>query len=157
MDPSGVAIRRAYATDFPRLIELAGDEIFGFDAQHWQQRLPAPGVFTYLVEDNEIFGFVTIGRSVLLDSSDGEILGLYLQDSHRRDGMGKKLLVRGLSVLKRRGFARAVVFIADSQSEPARLLLTSLGFSAGIGAREINHKGESLSQIGYGLSLDRYF
>lgn len=157
MDLSGVAIRRAYATDFPRLIELAGEEILGFDAQHWQQRLPAPGVFTYLAEDEEIFGFVTVGRSILLADSVGEVFGLYLEAGHRRDGMGKKLLVRGLGLLKRRGFSEAIVFIADSEPEPARLLLQGLGFTAGAGSREINHRGQTVSQIGYQLALDRFF
>lgn len=157
MDLSGVGIRRAYATDFPFLIELAGDEIMGFDAQHWQQRLPAPGVFTYLAEDKAIFGFVTVGRSVLLRDSVGEVFGLYLERSHRRGGMGKKLLVRGLSVLKRRGFKQAVVFIAESEPEPARLLLEDIGFTPDAGTREINHQDQVFSQIGYGLPLDDYF
>ena len=153
----GIAIRRGYPTDFPRLIELAGDEIAGFDAEHWQQRLPAPEVFTYLAEDAGIFGFVTVGRSVLLDEAVGEVFGLFLESDHRRSGLGQKLLVRGLSVLKRRGFALAVVFIADTEPEPARLLLEKLGFTRDVGSREINHQGRSVSQIGYGLDLDEYF
>lgn len=165
----GVGIRRALEPDFEALTYLMRDRadtqgshthLQSHSQSHWQaewqDRIRSPEVFTYLVEDEEVFGFVTAGPSLLLEDQDGELLGLYLKPDHRGAGMGKKLLVRGLSVLKRRNFTRAVVFV-ENQDVVMMGVLTSLGFDTGIGEREINHSGGTILQVGLGLDLKDYF
>lgn len=160
---NGVGIRRALEPDLEVLMSLseAGDELAECILnkqwqREWQGRLGSPDVFTYLVEDKDVFGFVTAGPSLLLEVEDGELLGLFLKPAHRGAGMGKKLLVRGLSVLKRRNFSRAVVFI-ENQDVVMKGLLTSLGFETGIGDREINCSQGTVHQVGFGLDLNGYF
>lgn len=164
MPLTGVGIRRAGVSDFAvlsSLTEYGGacspkNEWWNEWQNEWRERLRSPEVFSYLVEDKEVFGFVTAGPSLLLDDSDGELLGLFLNPDHRGVGMGKKLLVRGLSVLKRRNFSRAVVFIAN-QDVVMKGLLMSLGFETDIGDREINHPQGTVLQVGFGLGLNDYF
>jgi len=179
MSLQGVGIRRADSADYAELIKLTTELLPGSHWQvQWQERLLAIDVFTYLVEDEAIFGFVTAGPSLLLEADTGEVCGLFLSSAQRGSGMGKKLLVRGLSVLKRRGFDRAVLFVdsvdsidsveVDSVkikidggrhrvSQALASLLSGLGFIADVGEREINGRGSTIRQIGYSLALDDYF
>ncbi|MFT4799127.1 MAG: GNAT superfamily N-acetyltransferase [Candidatus Azotimanducaceae bacterium] len=166
MSLHSVGIRRADRADYAALIQLSAELL---PKPHWysqwRERLLVSDVFTYLAEDETIFGFVTAGPSLLLAADVGEVCGLFLSSDHRGSGMGKKLLVRGLSVLKRRGFDCAVIFVnsvsSGSSGGAERDILTpmleGLGFVADVGERELNNKGVTIHQTGHSLNLRDYF
>tara|TARA_R110002072_G_scaffold3830_1_gene27232 strand:+ start:4940 stop:5419 length:480 start_codon:yes stop_codon:yes gene_type:complete len=156
---NGVGIRRAAEVDLLALIELTeaqGSPEPVYWRKQWQQRLLNPEVFTYLAEDEQLFGFVSAGPAELLDKTDGEVIALFLAPKYRGLGMGKKLLVRGLSVLKRRNYNRGVVFI-DEDTAALKQIIVALGFERGVGDREVNYPGGTLRQQGYALDLNDYF
>lgn len=175
MPLDGVGIRRADSADYAALIGLNAEPLLGAHWHiQWQERLLANDVFTYLVEAETIFGFVTAGPSLLMDADVGEVCGLFLSPLYRGSGMGKKLLVRGLSVLKRRGFGRAVIFVDSlygngsllaggaettvrAESHALESLLVGLGFVPEMGEREINYRGATFRQVGHCLDLEGYF
>ncbi len=155
---SSVHIRRAEERDIGDLVALVGD-----DPRHlpWRSLHASKGssqVFCYLAEDEAPFGFVIAGDDPLaLGENHGQILAIYMRPSHRGFGMGKKLLVRGLSVLKRRGYESALVWVPAGAEAP-RALIVSLGFEADDSERLVNvDGGGSLVEKGYRLSLKDYF
>ncbi len=135
-----VSIRRAQADDREALRRLKDIEI----------DLSASGkYFTYLAEDTEPFGFVSAG--------EGEIVALYIKPEYRRKGMGRKLLVRGLSILKLRGFDSALFWLAEGDSS-ALGILHSLKFKPDGSERLTNTRdGATLTEKGYRLGLSEYF
>ncbi len=135
-----VSIRRAQADDQEVLRKLYDVEI----------DLSASGkFFTYLAEDTEPFGFVSAG--------EGEIIALYIKPEYRRKGMGSKLLVRGLSILKLRGFESALCWLAEGDT-PALEILLSLKFKADGSERLTNTRdGATRTEKGYRLGLSEYF
>lgn len=156
-----VAIRRGEPADegsLARIVRAAGD-----DFRHRQQgialMLASPDHFIYLAETDEPFGFVGAGQGdgALIGPDAGEIMTLFLLPAYREHGMGKKLLVRGLSVLKRRGFAVAMAWI-PAHSLPARATFESLAFERDHSLqREINSGHRTLTEYGYRLDLGDYF
>ena len=135
-----VSIRRAQAGDQHALNQLYNVEI----------DLSAVGTyFTYLAEDTEPFGFVTAG--------EGEILALYIKPEYRGKGMGRKLLVRGLSILKIRGFESALLWIPQGAASVLSIA-RSLKFKADGSERYTNAiDGSTQFEQGYRLSLSEYF
>lgn len=159
-----VAIRRANPADAGELAKVeaiaqtAVQE--SWQAQtDWQERFMAKGLFTYLCEDTQPFGFVTSSDPIeeyFRDGDTGEILGLCLHPDYWGSGFGKKLLVHGVTVLKRRGFERAIIWIPDF-AQRAIATAASLQFEQLDGSRVTNHDGGSLSEYCYGLDLTGYF
>ena len=147
-------IRAGEAADVPNLVSLVDSELPGFDLQNWQRRLIVPDTYTYLVERESVFGFVTAGKSELLDT--GEVLGLWVSPPFRRHGWGRKLLVRSLGFLKRRGFTVAQAFV-DEGVVSATLLLRGLDFVELDVTREVSRFGQVAKQKGYQLDLKDYF
>ena len=139
---TNVLIRRAQAPDVERLEAL--DSQTEWD---WKAVISAGKSFTYLAEDDAPFGFVTAGQ--------GQVNGLFITPSHRGHGMGKKLLVRGLSILKLSGCPEAKVWLpADS---PVVRLFEGLDFKLDGSERLTNGHGVTQLDYGYALSLAEYF
>lgn len=156
----GVAIRRAAAADVAGLgavIDAAGPR------GNWRhgdlvRLLGSPAHFAYLAEDEAIFGFVLAGPAASpMAESTGEIIGLYLRTSHQGFGMGRKLLVRGLSVLKRRGFETAFAWLPGD--DRVRAVFQDLGFDPAAGYSRVLNAPDSSSvdEQGFQLPLDAYF
>ncbi len=128
----------------------------GFNLDHWHRQSQIAGSFTYVMEQEDIFGFVSAGSAEIPDKSVGEILGLWLNAEFRRQGLGRKLLVRGLSVLKRRKFKIAHIYL-NPDADAARGLLIGLDFHEMEQSRQINQGDTSILQAGYQLDLKDYF
>ena len=125
----------------------------------WETRLAESGTFTYLCEDSSPFGFVTSADPVeeyFRDGETGEILGLCLHPDYWGSGYGKKLLVHGITVLKRRGFEQAIMWIPDF-AEHAIAVSESLQFKQIEGSRVSNHQQGDLLENCYRLDLSGYF
>ena len=144
---TSVSIRRAGRRDKASLLRLTPADIHRLT--DWQH-LNREGVFfTYLAEDRSPFGFVSAG--------EGEVMAIFLKKQYRGFGMGRKLLVRGLSVLNRRGFDSAHIWLAATSRVASNMIL-SLGFEADGSERYINKTdGDTLVETGYGISLAHYF
>lgn len=148
-----VAIRRAVASDRNA---LANVEQVALQATHeinhgptdWAYYLDSTDHFIYLAEHERPFGFVCAGM--------GEVIGLYLRPDCWGCGMGKKLLVRGLSVLKRRGFEHAFLWVRDDASR-MQAVVASIGFERIDTVRETNLRHHSIREAGYSLALDNWF
>jgi len=156
-----VGIRRAESRDRAALAAVLAS--CGFDAGDRATELPglleSEAHFVYLAEDESPFGFVAAGRHEggLLEPTAGEILGLYLATSHQGFGMGRKLLVRGLSVLKRRGFESAFAWL-PADSERAITVFEEVSFERSPGlVREINVAGTARTEYGYRIGLEAFF
>jgi len=136
-----VSIRRARPGD---QVALASIEEEGVTRSlDWQQLLSQGSFFTYLAEDSEPFGYVSAGPAIMQeDHTIGEIVALLLKSEYRGFGMGRKLLVRGLSVLKRREFSIAQIWIPD-HAAVARDVVRSLDFEADGSERIVNEMSET--------------
>ena len=149
-------IRRAENDELDLVRQLIDQKRPGFDLAHWRRQSALLGSFTYLVEQQNVFGFVSAGSAELPDSTVGEILGLWISPEFRRSNWGRKLLVSGLSVLKRRNFETAHVYL-NPDSQPAKGLIRTLGFEPLEHGRWVNDADESIQQEGFQLSLTDYF
>lgn len=151
-----VGIRRMADGESKDLSALVDAELQPFDVAYWQRQLLMPGNFTYVIEQKSIFGFVSAGSADLPNPRIGELLGLYVDPSKRRQGWGRKLLVRGLSVLKLREFESACVYLKE-EARGARALLTELGFVATALEKTSFIDGQEVIQTGYQTDLADYF
>jgi len=161
-----VSIRRAEKADIPaivgiqdRALDAVHDLSRSFPLQKWQAFFDSAHIFTYLSETEQPFGFVTAGRPLedyYRDGEHGELIALNILPTHWGHGFGKKLLVHGISVLKRRRFEHAIVWVTTT-NERAVDILVKLGFSPN-GATRITNRGESSYQEScYALQLGEYF
>ncbi len=157
-----VSIRRADKTDIPAIVEIqnrALDPSRRFSPVEWQAFFDSPHVFTYLAETDQPFGFVTAGAPLedfFLDGKYGELIAVNILPTHRNHGFGKKLLVHGISVLKRRNFERAILWVA-TENERALAVLDRLGFNANGAARITNRGDSSHREYCYELELAGFF
>ncbi len=144
---TSVSIRRAGAKDIETLQQLARQDMSRLTDWH---HLRADGAyFTYLAEDEAPFGFVSAG--------EGELIAIYIKSTYRGFGMGRKLFVRGLSVLKRRGFETASIWLGV-EKKTALSMIESLGFESDGAERYVNDPtGGTSFELGYRLSLEDYF
>lgn len=130
MNQTNIGIRRASTRDAVHLATISEGSATGTvelsKMSHW---LKSPGIFSYAAEDEQLFGFVTVGPEMLTsrDGSDGQVLAWAVQPSHRQRGMGRKLLVHGLSVLKRRMFTRAIIWLPE-EAVRAQVIVGKIGF-----------------------------
>ena len=146
-----VSVRRAGLVDLPAL-QLLSEDLPDMDWQHW---LNATDYFTDLAEDTRLFGFVTVGPAD--NEATGEIAAFYVKPDHRRHGVGKKLLVRGLTVLKRRGYESAQIWLPPDALSAIQTL-AALKFEADGTERYLNAAdGSTRFEVVFKLSLDTYF
>lgn len=152
----GASLRAVHA----RALEVAFTE--SGPIRDWHSLLSSPLHFVYLAEDTRPFGFVCAGEPLeALPGYErhGEVIGWYVLPEYQGYGMGRKLLVRGLSVLKRRGFASALLWLRDDAAG-ALSIVESLGFDGGALSRTTNWQigGErEVRETGYELRLDDWF
>lgn len=157
-----VAIRRALKEDLADLKAVERDamgEIPDAVARDWSDLLRRKGIFTYIAEDDAPFGMVTAGppqEDFLDDDKTGEILALYLKPSYQGRGLGRKLLVHGVSVIKRRDSARAVIWI-PAVATRALHVVTVLGFEELGASREINREGGTVVETCLALDCANWF
>jgi len=159
---ASVAIRRANENDFPEM-EKVESSAKSAVVDGWlacaSKRYTGEGIFTYLSEDDTPFGFVTSGAPLedyFNDDKTGEILGLYVYPEYQGFGYGKKLLVHGLTVLKRRGFDSAIIWIPEN-SERAIVTSSALKFRKIDGATLIDNEVGEVEFECYRLDLSAYF
>lgn len=156
---ASVGIRRARQEDANALV---GVQRAALQATHsinpaptdWAFYIGSNEHFIYLAEDEVPFGFVCAGPGA--DTPHGEIVGLYLRPEYWGHGMGKKLLVRGASVLKRRGYENVFLWVRSDQ--PRMLaLMASLHFVRIDAERTSNIGANTITELGYLLTLDDWF
>lgn len=148
-----VLIRRAEPRDTVALDLLLSDDCYPIDLKQINSAGASPSErFIYLIEDTKPFGLVAAGPSDLGESRLGQISALYLATGYRDQGMGRKLLVRGLSVLRLRNFEYAHIWVNDQTKQP----FASLGFEPDGSRRDVNRE-KIFHQIGYRISLQEYF
>jgi ribosomal protein S18 acetylase RimI-like enzyme len=87
----------------------------------------------------------------------GEIIGLAVLPRFRCFGIGSKLLVHGLTVLKLRGYLRAAAWLPDAEPR-SRELFERLRFTSTGMSRAVNHpSGRTIEQSSFEVGLDDYF
>ncbi len=86
----------------------------------------------------------------------GEVLGLFVAPPYWGHGMGRKLLVRGLSVLKRRQFESAFLWVRDDLPRVADIV-ESLGFERAVMQRTTNLGTGERVETAFHKSLEDYF
>ena len=161
-----VAIRRAEEKDIPAILAIQSDALNAlrvpigrYSAQEWQGFFNDPRIFTYLCETDRPFGFVTAGAPLedfFMDGEHGELIAVNILPTHREHGYGKKLLVHGISVLKRRNFKRAIVWAAN-ENERAIAIIDRLGSNPNGAVRITNRADASQQEYCYQLDLEEYF
>ncbi|MDE0759017.1 MAG: GNAT family N-acetyltransferase [Pseudomonadales bacterium] len=159
-----VGIRRARPEDVGHLTALQhaaqiSVEVGWQEVAPWHSWLTDTGVFTYVAEREELLGVVVagpVGESVLQDGQTGEIIAWFLHPEAWCQKLGRKLLVHGVSVLKRCLFNRAVIWIPD-KARRAESIAVSLKFNVTGMERIRNLASGSVNEICYQLDLDGYF
>lgn len=152
--------------DIPAIVEIQDralnavqDAQRSFSSEKWRALFNDSELFTYLAEDDQPFGFVTAGvplEEFYVDGKHGELIALNILPTHWHHGYGKKLLVHGISVLKRRSFERAIVWLARENAR-ALGIIVRLGFSPNGAARITNRGDSSYQEYCYELELGEYF
>jgi len=153
-----VGIRRAELDDRAGLVEVSkasGATVGKLDLAGW---MGDPEIFTYVAEDSQLFGYITAGppRDALFSADTGEVYALCVLPEYWGQGIGRKLVVHGISVLKRRHFNRVVVWL-PAEAERARRMLRGLKFSGNGMNRETNLPGQVLWEEGFELDASDYF
>jgi ribosomal protein S18 acetylase RimI-like enzyme len=160
------AIRSAENKDIPAILAIQSDALNAlqvpigrYSRKEWQRFFDDPRIFTYLCETDRPFGFVTAGvplEDFFQDGEHGELIAVNILPTHRDHGYGKKLLVHGISVLKRRNFKRAILWIA-AENERAIAIIDRLGFNPNGASRITNRDNASQTEYCYQLELEAYF
>ena len=157
-----VAIRRALKRDLADLRAVERDamgETPDAVTRDWSDLMRRKGIFTYIAEDDAPFGMVTAGppqEDFLDDDKTGEILALYLKPGYQGRGLGRKLLVHGVSVIKRWDSVRAVIWIPEVATR-ALHVVTVLGFEELGASREINREGGTVVETCLALDCANWF
>lgn len=173
-----VGIRRATRNDVAELNHVRAMAIGnGVAGKDLRTRIDAANVFTYLAEEDTPFGFVTVGASEVLtqpaealvqpaealtqpaealDNVTGEILEWYLRPEFWHRGFGAKLLVHGLSVLKRRMYEQAIIWLPE-KADRAEAITLRLGFEHYGAEKILNDETGSHSAHALVKDLSEYF
>lgn len=156
-----IGMRIAAIADVPDLIAIRASSVDVstglYRETDWQLMLESRDCFTYLLEDVKPFAYMTAGRAIEDYFDDyGEVRALYVCPEYRRRGFGRRLVVQGLSVLKRRDFARAMVWIEDGHDHIVDLV-HGLKFESLDSSRTTNLVGASRVESSYGLDISNYF
>lgn len=164
-----VGIRRAVLEDAVPLAKLqtlaqTRQDSGWAEVLPWKQWLTDPRFFTYIAEQSELIGAVAVGsvldtdlvREDLLDGKPGEILAWFIHPDQWRQKLGRKLLVHGLTGLKRCLFDSAVIWVPSS-AKRARSVIHELRFGDTGLQRIRNLPSRSIREHCYKLDLDSYF
>ena len=143
--PDAYTIRRALPGDVPAVAELSRDtfvETFGhlyrpedlaaFQAESqsiaaYSLLLADPGVALWVAEDSghTPVGFLTVGSCKLpvpeREATAGEVRQLYLRAAVQRDGLGTRLLLKGLDWLAEQGYSPLYVGVWSGNLGAQRL------------------------------------
>jgi len=163
MTRPGVGIRRATARDAVTVAALlagagrtpAGDA----GARTWRERLRRDDCYTYVAEDTALFGIVRVGEpaeAFFDDGATGEVLDWYVRPDHGGEGYGARLLVHGLTVIKRLRRDRAIAWIPVG-GHVALQVATRLGFEPVAAERVTNRDGTSLPEQCVAIDLSSFF
>lgn len=128
-DATGIAAvhvaawRSAYANLLPADY-LAGLSLVRHAAQHHAAIAAGHGVLVAR-SGEDVVGFCTVGRARTKGVADGEVETLYVLDDWREQGLGRRLLQAGASLLERRGCGSAFLWVL--QDNPSRWFYERLG------------------------------
>ena len=153
-----VGIRRAVATDAGALNRIRTETSGPFAAtRDLERHLAEPGIYTYLAEDETPFGFVTVGPATDLEQDSlGEIREWFVSPACQAHGYGRKLLVHGLTVLKRRMCDSALIWLPAGTTRPLDIVLKQ-GFNAYPAERIVNVGELIMTEQAYLKDLGEYF
>ena len=153
-----VGIRRALAADAGALNQVRAETPGPFaPTRELGRHLVEPAVYTYLAEDEVPFGFVTVGPATDLEQAGlGEIREWFVSATYQQRGYGRKLLVHGLTVLKRRMCDAALIWLPLEVTRPRDVLLQH-GFKPYPAQRFVNVDEQSNTEQAYLKDLGDYF
>lgn len=102
-----------------------------------------------LIVNSEIIGFITLGasRDSDLDTSFGEIWGIYLLPNQWNKGYGRVLMDWGIQELMDRGYSKIVLWVLEKNTR-ARMFYEILGFIEDGEVKEVKI-GKSLNVVRY--------
>lgn len=152
-----IGIRRAVIGDVSGIASVeraAIARLKGFDLKDWAAMFAAPGTFSYLAEQSHPFGVVCVGApsdEAYEDGQTGEVLAWYLDPDFCGQGLGRKLLVHGLTVIKRRAFKQALIWIPETASQAIQTV-SDLEFDV-----QFNREANGISHLMFIRNLDDYF
>lgn len=125
----------------------------------WKKLLsdPAGGTHAFVTEvDGEVAGFVAFGRTRDDDqdiSRVGEVFAIYVHPDCWRKGLGRALLERSLTDLKREGFDEATLWVLET-NEQARSFYEKEGWEDD-GARKVDERPNvTFHEMRYRIGLD---
>lgn len=161
---ASVGIRRAEPADISSLKQVEASALAAIHdvfqgRQDWESLFEDGTVFTYLAEDEAPFGFVTAGgprEEWFQGGSTGEIISLCVVPDYQRHGVGRHLMVHGMSVLKRRDFESALIWLRQDATR-ARKLIEELGFEPFDAVRTSNVDGSEIAEQAWHMSLGQFF
>ena len=154
---TSVSIRRADPNDSTVLTEFSRLVARDLSSHDWEFALDEKTHFIDLAEDERLFAFVCAGQPEhpdVLPEGTGEIFVCLVDPERRRLGIGRKLMIRAVTVLKRRGFERAFIWLPNDEVGGVVAWAVSLGFELSEYERAL---GGGLSDHGYLLDLDSFF
>jgi ribosomal protein S18 acetylase RimI-like enzyme len=153
-----VGIRRALAIDAGALNRIRSETSGLFTpARDLERHLAEPDIYTYLAEDDAPFGFVTVGPVTDLEQDGlGEVREWFVSPTYQQHGYGRKLLVHGLTVLKRRMCDSALIWLPVETTRPLDVVLKH-GFKAYPAERVVNVGELSRTEQAYLKDLGDYF
>jgi ribosomal protein S18 acetylase RimI-like enzyme len=111
--------------------------------------------YILILKDNEPSGFMCIGkcRDEDLDSSFGEVWGIYLLPLFWNQGLGMELVNWGIQELRQRGFEKISLWVLEENIN-ARRFYEKLGFIHDGAVKEISI-GKSLNEYRYIINIPK--
>ena len=155
MDKSSIGIRRALTSDLQALEIVREASISAGGVVSMTVHLENSGTFTYLAEERDPFGFVTVGPCQL-DLAEGEVFEWYLLPAYQQRAFGIRLLIHGLSVLKRRLCENALIWV-PSVAVRAEHIIERQGFELTEAIRERNVGQATVTDKGWIRDLTDFF
>ena len=112
---------------------------------------PAGGRCIYVAEDGDgqVVGLAMAGPERTGDPAyTGEVYILGIDDAHRRQGIGRRLVERAAERLARDGYHTLLIRVLEANT-PARQFYKALGGRL-VGGRQIEEAGFALDEVAYG-------
>lgn len=156
-----LSMRRATVNDLPVLDKVcaqAGHEYLGGCLVKW---LSETGVYTYLLEDESPFAFVSVGPGEDLGAlpakgKRGQILGWWVAPDRRYLGHGRKLLVHGLTVLRRQMVDVAQIWMRSDDPRACQIVIKT-GFDDVNAEKLLNTSSGVQKLCCYEKNIEDYF